>query len=120
MKKLLIVVALVLAPVILWGQESNPDGNVGQPSFTLLGGLGTGGIKEYVGGADLYDFNLKDYGFRLEIVYPMAKSVSFIFQANVDKQNQTLPETSGYFKVEDKSTSYGIVFGIRLFSHSKK
>jgi len=115
MKKLLMVLVLVLIPVILFGEESNPDGVIGNPSFTLLGGLGMGNMKQKVSDLDAGDFDLKTYGVRLEILYPMSKSSSFILQFNLDKQNLNSPETFDFYKMESNLTSYGIVVGIRLF-----
>ena len=119
MKKLLMVMVLVLIPVIIFGQESNPDGIVGKPSFTLLGGFGTGDIKQHINGIDAGTVDLKSYGVKLEVLYPLSKSASFIFQVNISKENQNSPETLDFYKMKSDLTGYGFVVGVRLFSHGK-
>ena len=115
MKKILIVLMMVILPVLCFAQKSNPDGIIGRPSLTLLGGYGLGDIHKNINSNSLPLADLKTYGFRIEMIYPIDKETSFIFQLHYDKQNEKLSETYDIWKNELNLTGYGLVVGIRLF-----
>lgn len=114
-----IVFVFILTPAFGWAQNSNPDGLVGSPSLTLYYGYGSGNIKQTIGNSPQPQASLDNYGFKVELIYPASRYISFIFQANYEKQDQNFPENHEYLNMENKLTGYGFVFGIRLFSSGK-
>lgn len=120
MKKLIsLFVLFFLFSGFCFGQESNPDGKIGKPTVTILGGLRTGDSKFTLSENGLSvkrDGEFSGSGVWINLTYPTSRSLSLIFQFNADWQNSEYPVTRDFYRQESKFTTYGFVFGLRFFT----
>lgn len=93
MKKVLMVLGLLVLPTLCFARDSNPDGLLNRPSFTLLAGFNRANRDFSLGYSHNYRYHsrLEDYNFRAEIIYPATRSLSLILRAKHSISNEYSP-----------------------------